>query len=127
MQPSQRVQTRTDQEQLLRRLSEYFNIERTVSHCEQGRSTACIRTRHITLSDSSKLGRLAVCLHEFAHLLAEHRHRGIGHRHGAYFRGALLDTIAALNMAPQDYPWHAEYVSIYRWARLRFLLVTLRR
>ena len=118
--PSLQVSTRVDQRRLLRWLSTAFKLACRIEHKTTGRSKAYIKRNVLVLSDTSGLGPLSVCLHEFAHLLAEREHPGHGHRHGRYFRETLLTIIETVGMNPKDYPWRREYKSINAWARARF-------
>jgi hypothetical protein len=118
--PSLQVSTRVDQRRLLRWLSTAFNLPCRVEHKTTGLSKAYVHRNVLMLSDTSGMGPLSVCLHEFAHLLAEREHPGHGHRHGRYFRETLLTIIETVGMNPKDYPWRREYKSINAWARARF-------
>jgi hypothetical protein len=78
-------------------------------------------SRRLKINLHSPLGIPFVCLHEFAHLVAEQRAPDRGHWHRAIFRRALLDVIHAAGLAAADYPWHREYASLARWAERRGL------
>lgn len=103
---------------LLSRLSKHFDLPiASIEFVETGRSKAYVVERELIISDASPYGPVGVCLHEFAHLLAERRRPGHGHRHGLLFRQALLDCCAAVGMEPHTYPWHQEYTRLRQWAR----------
>jgi hypothetical protein len=100
---------------LLSQLQRHFKLRCTVTMWARRRSRAYVRSRRIFINPDSPLGE-AVVLHEFAHLLAERRVPGQGHWHKVAFREALCDVNQAADCNLPDYPWHREYLSLYRWA-----------
>ena len=112
--PPVRVDTFAQQVRLVRWLGRYFGVRCRVTQKATGRSYAFVRSRDIELSDATRLGRRAVCLHEFAHLVAEQRYPGEGHKHGRVFCEALWDVIHVAEHPPQQYPWGFEYATVAR-------------
>ncbi len=100
---------------LLWHLQRHFKLRCTVKTWTRLRSRAYVRSRRIFINPDSPMGA-AVALHEFAHLLAERRVPGQGHWHKVAFREALCDVIQAVGWTLTEYPWHREYLHLYRWA-----------
>ena len=115
--PPVRVDTFAQQVRLIRWLGRYFGVRCRVTQKATGRSYAFVRSRDIELSDATRLGRRAVCLHEFAHLVAEQRYPGEGHKHGRVFCEALWEVIHVVGDSPEHYPWGIEYVTVARTCR----------
>lgn len=101
------------------KLSRHFDLPCQMQEITQGRSTAYVQSRRLLINRHSPLGVPAVCLHEFAHLLAERRVPGQGHWHKTAFRAALLDCLDAVQYPRHEYPWSREYLSVRRWAHHR--------
>lgn|GEM_PF-4596558 len=119
--PSLHIRTRQDQCALIMWLAKHFDVAPPrVRHKYTGLSKAYPRRRpraQLVISDASPMGRLPVCLHEFAHVLTEKYHPGEGHMHGKQFCYRLSCILGALHIPPAGYPWKNEYASIYTWAR----------
>jgi hypothetical protein len=98
---------------LLDRLARHFDLTYTLTWKARGRSTASVLSGHLRINPDSPMGLIPVCLHEFAHLVAEQRDPGRGHRHHRVYFHALLDVITVSGVT--EYPWHREYRQLSRW------------
>lgn len=108
-----------DQVRLLRWLAAHFAVRCEVRPTRPGRSWAFLDEWRIELAPTPRLGLYGICLHEFAHLLAEARQRGGGQRHGTPFCVALWDSVEAVGLPPATYPWWHEYQMVARYWRRR--------
>lgn len=119
LRPVLHVYEQKDQDRLLEWLSTRFQIPCNVRHKKKGRSKAYVRRKPpvLIISDTSPLGKLYICFHEFAHLLSERNHPGHGHKHGRYFREALCSILKTAKVSEEVYPWKSEYKLIYQWAQ----------
>jgi len=105
------------QRELLARLGQEWNIVVTVERSRSYKGSACWpRSKLIRLSHVSRLGYGPVCYHEFAHIVAETRKPGYGHRHDKNFFHTLVDILEKEGIIA-TYPWHREYTRIYQWAQ----------
>lgn len=104
----------------LRDVAAHFQLTYTLEWTTTGRSVAYLADGHLRINEHAILGLPWVCYHELAHLLAEQRHPGQGHRHGPLFRTALCDVIVAAGHPLHAYPWHWEYPRIRAWAQRVF-------
>jgi hypothetical protein len=110
--------TFAEQKTLLHRLSHEWALGTlTISQTTRLRTSRCWpMRRHIELSTHTTLGYRDVCYHEYAHIVAEARKPGYGHRHDKNFFSALVEILEKEGLIA-TYPWHREYPRIYQWAR----------